>query len=163
MIDALTDRIGRLVAWLTALMALVTSVVVVLRYWFGEGTVALQELITYAHVLVITLGMSYALKAQAHVRVDLFYSRFSERRQALVNLLGHCLFLLPVAVMIAWTSVPYVASSWRILERSPEVGGLPGVFLLKTLIPVMAVLLALQGLAEIGRALRVLRSGSTPS
>jgi TRAP-type mannitol/chloroaromatic compound transport system permease small subunit len=163
MIDALTRAIGRTVAWLTAAMALVTVAVVVLRYLFGEGTVALQELITYAHVLVIALGMSYALQSGAHVRVDVIYGRLSRRRQALVDLFGHCAFLLPVAVLIFWTSLPWVMASWRIFERSPEVGGLPAVFLLKTLIPVMAVLLALQGLAEIGRALRALREAPAAS
>lgn len=163
MIDALTSWIGRTAAWLTVAMALVTVAVVVLRYLFGEGTVALQELISYAHVLVITLGMSYALQSGAHVRVDVIYGRLSPRRQALVNLFGHCVFLLPVAALILWTSLPWVMASWRILERSPEVGGLPAVFLLKTLIPVMAVLLALQGTAEIGRALRTLREAPIAS
>ena len=157
-IDQFTDLTGRAVRWLTGLMALLTVVVVVLRYAFGEGTIALQESITYAHGLVMMLGIAYTLKQDAHVRVDLFYSRLGPRGKARINLLGHCVFLLPVALTILWSSLPYVQASWRILEGSPEVGGIPAVFVLKTLIPLMAILLLLQGIAEILRLTIALRS-----
>ena len=148
---------GRAVRWLTGLMALLTVIVVILRYAFGEGTIALQESITYAHGLVMMLGIAYTLKQDAHVRVDLFYGRLGPRGKARINLLGHCLFLLPVGITILWTSLPYVSASWRILEGSSEVGGIPAVFALKTLIPLMALLLILQGLAEIARLTLALR------
>lgn len=152
--------IGRAVRWLTGVMALLTVIVVVLRYAFGEGTIALQESIIYAHGLVMMLGIAYTLKQDAHVRVDLFYSRLGPRGKARINLLGHCLFLLPVGITIFWTSLPYVTASWRILEGSSEVGGIPAVFALKTLIPLMAFLLVLQGLAEIARLTLALRSAA---
>ena len=79
-----------------------------------------------------------------------------------VNLVGHCLLLAPMAISLFWLSLPYVAASWRTLEGSSEVGGIPAIFLLKTLIPVMCFLLLLQALAESARALKVIRSG-TPS
>jgi TRAP-type mannitol/chloroaromatic compound transport system permease small subunit len=89
--------------------------------------------------------------------VDILYARMSDHHRTLVDLFGHLFFLLPVSALILWTSVPYAADAWRVLERSSEVGGIPAVFLLKTLIPTMALLLALQGLAEIGRTVQRLR------
>lgn len=139
-------------------MVFVTLAVVVLRYVFGEGSIILQESVMYMHALVFMLGIPYALKADAHVRVDLFYSRLGPRGRALVNLTGHVLALLPVAVVMILYSRNYVASAWRVGEGSAEVGGIPGVFLLKTLIPVCAILLILQGIAEIGRCLAALRN-----
>lgn len=140
-------------------MVAATLLVVVLRYALSQGSILLQESIMYLHALVFMLGIPYALKTNAHVRVDVVYSRLSPRGRALVDLLGHLLFLTPVAVTILVFSRTYVVSAWRILEGSSEVGGLPGVFLLKTLIPLAALLLLLQGLAEILRCLVLLRRG----
>lgn len=140
-------------------MVAATLLVVVLRYALSQGSILLQESIMYLHALVFMLGIPYALKTNAHVRVDVVYSRLSPRGRALVDLLGHLLFLAPVAVTILVFSRTYVVSAWRILEGSSEVGGIPGVFLLKTLIPLAALLLLLQGLAEILRCLVLLRRG----
>ena len=158
MIDRLNDLIGRTVAWFTALMAGVTVVIVMLRYAFDQGTIVLQESVMYLHGFAFMLAIPYALRAGAHVRVDLLYSRMSPRRQALVDLCGHILFLLPVSAFLFYSSLPYVQASWRVLEGSTEVGGIPAVFVLKTLIPVMALLLFAQGVAEILRAIRTLRA-----
>ncbi len=137
-------------------------VIVVLRYALGEGSIMLQEAVLYMHGVAFMLGIPYALKEDAHVRVDLIYSRLGHRGRTLVNLAGHLLFLVPVAVAVIVLSVDYAARSWRILEGSSEVGGIPGIFLLKTLIPVTAAVLLLQGLAEIARCLLMLtrRSGA---
>jgi TRAP-type mannitol/chloroaromatic compound transport system permease small subunit len=138
-------------------MVLVAVLVVVLRYAFNQGAIALQETVLYLHALTFMLGIPFALKHNAHVRVDLFYSRMTPRLRAAVDLLGHLLFLIPVSVAIIVFSHTYVLNAWRILERSPEVGGLPAVFLLKSLIPLMAALLLLQGVAEIARCALTLR------
>ena len=138
-------------------MVVVTVVVVGLRYGLAPSSIFLQESVMYMHGAVLMLGISYALKENRHVRVDIFYARMSERRQALVDVTGHLLFLLPVSLLIFWTSLPYVANAWRVLEGSSEVGGVPAVFLLKTLIPIMALLLGLQGLNEIVRGVQRLR------
>jgi TRAP-type mannitol/chloroaromatic compound transport system permease small subunit len=137
-------------------MVLATVLVVVLRYALNQGSIVLQESVLYLHGITFMLGIPYALKHDAHVRVDLIYGRLGPRGRALVDLVGHLLFLVPVSVAIIVFSHTYVANAWRILERSPEVGGLPAVFLLKSLIPLMAVLLLLQGLAEIARSVLVL-------
>lgn len=133
-----------------------TLIIVTLRYAFSQGAIALQEAVLYLHGAAFMLGIPYALKEDAHVRVDLIYSRLDERRRALVNLAGHVCFLVPVAGAVVFYSYPYVARSWRILEGSSEVGGIPGIFLLKTLIPLMGVLLLLQGIAEIIRCIAAL-------
>lgn len=157
LLDALAERVGRLVSWLTLGMVLATVTVVVLRYAAGVGLIWLQESINWMHSLVFMLGAAYTLKADEHVRVDVFYRGMSERRKAVINLAGTILFLLPLCAFLLVESWQYVATSWRIAERSREAGGLPMIYLLKTIIPVMAVLLALQGISMTLRAILRLR------
>lgn len=144
MIDRVVDAIGRGVAWLNLGMVVVTCVVVVLRYAFDTGAIFLQESVVYMHGAAFLCGLAYALQHDAHVRVDLLYSRMPEMRKATVNLVGHLLLLMPLCATIVIVSWPYAAESWAVLEGSPEVAGIPAVFLLKTLIPVSAALLLLQ-------------------
>jgi len=160
LLDALSERVGRLVSWLTLGMVLATVTVVVMRYAAGMGLIWLQESINWMHSLVFMLGAAYTLKADQHVRVDVFYRGMSERRKAAINLAGTLLFLLPLCAFLLVESWQYVATSWRIAERSREAGGLPMIYLLKTVIPVMAVLLALQGISMALRACLRLRSGA---
>lgn len=160
LLDALSERIGRLVSWLTLGMVLATVTVVIMRYAAGMGLIWLQESINWMHSLVFMLGAAYTLKADEHVRVDVFYRGMNERRKAVINLAGTILFLLPLCAFLVVESWQYVATSWRIAERSREAGGLPMIYLLKTVIPAMAVLLALQGLSMVLRAGLRLRGGT---
>ena len=155
-LDVVSDVTGKSVAWLTLLMMALTCGVVTLRYVFNVGSIVLQESVMYLHGCVFMLGIPYALKVGAHVRVDIFYSRMSPRGRKWVDLLGSLLFLLPFSVFVIWVSLDYVATSWRIHEASPEVGGVPFVYLLKTLIPLMAFALLLQGISEALKALQQL-------
>lgn len=145
MIARAVERIGRAAAWLNLGMVGVTCVVVVLRYAFGAGAIALQESVVYLHAAALSAGLAYTLLHDAHVRVDLVYARLGERGRARVNLAGHLLLLIPMCVCVIVIGTPYAASSWAILEASAEVGGIPAVFLLKSLLPFSALLLALQG------------------
>lgn len=156
-LDAVAETTGRAVAWLTLAMVLATMAVVVLRYGFSIGVIWLQESVTWMHGLVFMLGAAWTLRHDGHVRVDLFYSRMEPRRRALVDLIGTLLLLVPTCAWLLVESLPYVASSWRALERSRESGGLPALYLLKAVIPVMAGLLMLQGLSEALRAIGRLR------
>ncbi len=156
-LEAIADVTGRLVAWFTLLMVLVTFAVVVLRYAFNTGWIAMQESITYLHALVFMLGAAYTLRHGGHVRVDIFYQKFSEKGRAWVNLLGTALLLYPLMIFILWISWDYVSESWMVWEGSREAGGLPGVFLLKTLLLLMPVAMMLQGLALMLRSLAVIR------
>ena len=107
----------------------------------------------------MALTAAWTLCTGGHVRVDIFYADASPRRRALIDLFGTLLLLLPFMLTLLWLSVPYAARSWAIMERSQETGGLPLVFVLKTLIPVFAVLMALQGVAQAIRAIGVLTEG----
>ncbi|MBN2887083.1 MAG: TRAP transporter small permease subunit [Chromatiaceae bacterium] len=149
--DVWVRRLGEAVAWFSLAMVLVTFAVVVLRYVFDLGWIALQESVTYMHGALFMLGIAYTLKRDGHVRVDIFYQRLSRRARAWIDLGGTLLLLLPVAMLILWYGWDYVAESWRVREASREAGGLPGVYLLKSLILLMPLLLLVQGLALAAR------------
>jgi TRAP-type mannitol/chloroaromatic compound transport system permease small subunit len=146
-INIFIDFIGRTVAWLGLVMVFTTLIIVVLRYGFNLGWIWLQESVLYCHAILFMLGCSYALQHDEHVRVDIFYRRFSAQKKALVNILGHLILVWPVCIFILLVSADYVAISWQIKEASQEAGGIPLVYLLKTLIPVLSVTLLLQSLA----------------
>lgn len=157
-IERVVDAIGRAVSWLTLGIVLLTFAIVVLRYAFAGGSIALQESVLWLHSAVFLLGAAFALKRDQHVRVDIFYREFDPRRKALADLAGTLLFLLPVAGSLFLISYEYVASAWAIREASREPGGLPGVFLLKTLIPIAGVLLFAQGIALVLRQIAQLHA-----
>ena len=136
-------------AWLTLIMVIVTFSVVVLRYGFNLGSIALQESIIYLHALNFMLGAAFTLKHDAHVRVDIFYQKMGPQGRAWVDLLGTLFLLLPVCGFIFWASWGYVADAWSVREASGEAGGLPFVYLLKSILLLMPSLLILQGAAII--------------
>jgi TRAP-type mannitol/chloroaromatic compound transport system permease small subunit len=144
----IAETVGNTAAWLALALVLVTFAVVVLRYLFQLGSIAMQESILYLHASLFLLGAAYTLKRDGHVRVDIFYRGFTPRGKALVDLLGSLLLLLPVCSFLLWVSWDYVAGAWALREGSPEAGGLPFVYLLKTLIPLAAALLILQGVSQ---------------
>jgi TRAP-type mannitol/chloroaromatic compound transport system permease small subunit len=150
-IDFISERLGRTIAWIAMVMVLVMVSIVVLRYLFQYGSIAMQESIMYMNAAVFALGAGYTLKVQGHVRVDIFFSRQSARRRALIDLTGTAVFLIPSMLAIIWLSWDYVSLSWRLREASPESSGLPYVYLLKTAILVLPALLLLQGVAELLR------------
>ncbi|MDX1697422.1 MAG: TRAP transporter small permease subunit [Thiohalobacterales bacterium] len=162
MLDAFAELTGRVVSWLTLAMVLVTLLVVVLRYLFGIGSIALQESVTYMHAAVFMLAAAYTLKHDAHVRVDIFYQQYSPRTRAWIDLLGTLLFLGPVSIFVFTVSLDYVMTSWSIHEGSREAGGLDGVYLLKTVIPLMAALLLLAGCSVVLRSLLIIAGRPLP-
>ena len=143
-IDRAIDAVGRAVSWLNLAMVGITCMVVTLRYAFAMGAIFLQASVVYLHGAAFLIGLSYALQHDAHVRVDILYSRLSRRSQALVNGLGHTLLLMPLCVAIVVFGWDYAKNSWAVLEGSAEVAGVPAVFVLKTLIPASAALLFVQ-------------------
>jgi TRAP-type mannitol/chloroaromatic compound transport system permease small subunit len=154
--DALSEFAGRVAALLAiALVGLVFALVAV-RYLFGIGSIAAQEAVLWLHGGIFLLALSYALKHGAHVRVDVFSQRWSARTRAWVDVFGIVFLLLPVCTFLLLMSWDYVVASWGQSEGSNS-GGLPGWYLVKTLIPLSAALLLLQGLAEGVRALAVAR------
>ncbi len=161
-LDRFAEWTGRTVSWLALALVLVTFAVVVLRYLFSFGSIAMQESILYLHASLFLLGSAYTLQQEGHVRVDIFYREFSARHKALVDLLGAVFLLLPVCLFLLWMSWDYVASAWAVHEGSRETGGLPYVYLLKTLIPIAGALLVLQGLSQILRSLGTLLTPGDP-
>jgi TRAP-type mannitol/chloroaromatic compound transport system permease small subunit len=158
-IDRLSDLIGRATAWLTLVMTVVTFVVVVMRYAFDSGYIWIQESVTWMHALVFMLGAAYALRYEEHVRVDIFYRDMRPRGRAWIDAAGVVLFLLPLCAYLAIESWDFVATSWVMREASRESGGLPYPFvpLVKSVLLLMPVLLALQGLSLLFRSVVILR------
>ena len=158
-IDRFSRTTGRLVSWLTLLMVIVTFVIVILRYVFDSGYIWLQESLTWMHAVVFMLGAAYTLQREEHVRVDIFYRDMTPRRKAWVNLIGVLLFVFPFCAFLAMVSVDYAAASWRVAESSSNAGGLPypALPLLKTVLIVMPIAIALQGLSLLVRSIRVIR------
>jgi TRAP-type mannitol/chloroaromatic compound transport system permease small subunit len=157
-LEQISEFSGRLIAWLTLFIVLVTFVVVVLRYGFDIGSIALQESISYMHAFVFMLGAAYTLKHDGHVRVDIFYRKMSAIRKAWVDLLGTLLLLFPVCLFIMVSSWDYVVTSWIQGEESGEAGGLAYVYILKTALLLMPLLLILQGAALVLKNLLVIKN-----
>ena len=151
-VEKFTEVTGRFISWATVTMVILVVLVVITRYFLGLGSIALQESVTYLHCLVFMMGIAFTLKHDGHVRVDIFYRRFSPTCKAVVNMIGGLLFLIPFCLLIFFTSWDYVLASWVIRETSAENNGLPFIYLLKTLMLLMPVTLLLQGIAEIIRS-----------
>ena len=158
-LDRISTATGKAAAWLTLFMVVVTFVVVVMRKLLDVGFIWVQESVVWMHAIVFMLGAAYTLRDEEHVRVDVFYRAMSPRRRAWVDLVGVVVFLLPVCVFLAWNSVEFVTQSWSIREASRESGGLPYPFIpmLKSVILLMPVAVALQGLSLFLRSLRTIR------
>ncbi|WP_460312143.1 TRAP transporter small permease subunit [Aliiglaciecola aliphaticivorans] len=154
-IDVFNDNISKLVSWFTLFMALITLLIVVLRYGFDIGWIAMQESVMYLHACVFLLGSAHTLRVNEHVRVDIFYSKFDGTKKAKIDTFGTLFFMLPVNIFIFIVCWDYVASSWAIMEDSQAAGGLPAVFLLKTFILLFAALMILQGVSELIRNMHV--------
>ena len=162
-IDGLSTAIAEAVKWLALAMVLMVAGLVIARYVFGLSTIKAQESVLYMHALLFLLAAPAALLTNGHVRVDIFYEKLSPRGRAWVDLAGTLLLLTPVAIVIFKTGGAYAARAWAIHEGSPEVNGLPAVYLLKTAIPVFAALMLVQGAAMAARAALVLVGRPLPA
>lgn len=150
-IEQFNDLVGRFIAWLVLIMVLLVSYDVTMRYFFLSGSVALQELEWHLFSLIFLLGAAYTFKYDNHVRLDLFYQShyMNDYRRAWVNFIGGVFFLIPFCLLIIFTSWSFVAQSYSFLEGSPDPGGLPYRWILKSSIPLGFALLLLQGIADI--------------
>ena len=144
-LDNINEITGRFIAWFTLMIVAITFLVVILRYGFDIGSIALQESVSYFHTFVFMLGAAYTLKHDGHVRVDIFYRKMNKTKKAWVDLLGTLFLLFPVCLFILISSWDYVFTSWTQLEQSGEAGGLAYVYILKTALLIMPILLMLQG------------------
>lgn len=149
-IEAWTDFIGRVTLWVTLLMIGLVATNVVLRYLFSFGSVWAQELEWHLLAALILLGMSYALQRGDNVRVDLFYAGYSPRAKFVVDVVSVLLMLI-VSLIFIKLSLNYVAQSWSINETSPDPGGIPWRWAIKSLIPLGYALVALQSVGALLR------------
>jgi len=156
-LDWVNRGVGAVVMWLALTMVLVQFAIVLLRYVFGFSSIFINESVLYLHASVFMLGAGYTLWAQGHVRVDIFYARFSRRGQAMIDIFGHLALLGPSLLMLLYWSWPMVRRSWAILEGPISVGGIPASYLLKSLVPAFCVLLLVQGFSALIRDLLRLR------
>ncbi len=148
-IDLFNEKIGILTSYLAIPLILITFFVAFMRYALDFGSIAIQEITIYLHALIFTLGASYTLKNNMHVRIDIFYNKFSDNLKKNINLFGTIFFLLPSCILIFITSFNYVISSIMLLESSKEAGGLPILYILKSYILLMVLTLFLQAISEI--------------
>lgn len=160
-IDLIIKRIGQLTSWLSLLMVVVMVSIILLRSLFDLGWIWLQEIVVWMHASLFMLGAAWTLQTNKHVRVDIFYTDFSPHTKALVDFIGGLLLLIPFCCFIIWVSFHYVQQSWIISEASREAGGLPALYLFKTLIPVFALLLILQAVSLLYKNLLAMRSPRT--
>lgn len=154
--EAVNDVVGRTVAYLTLATVLICATVVIIRYVFESGFIWLQELYVWTHAAAFMLGAGFTLMVNRHVRVDIFYARRSEQTRAWLDLLSTIVFLFPWIIVLWYYAWPYVVSSWALGEESPQVGGMPALYLLKSVILAFCVLMALQGLAICARSVLVI-------
>ena len=157
--DRISGVTGRATSWLTLAMVIITVIVVIMRYVFDAGLIWLQESITWMHAAVFMVGAAYTLQHEEHVRVDIFYRKMSPRGRASVDLFGAIMFLLPLCVYLAIQAYDFAAVSWSIHETSREPGGLPYpmIPILKSLVILMPVTVALQGVSLMLRSLAIIR------
>ena len=157
-LDRINRRIGLSVRWLALVMVLVQFGIVVLRYVYGMSWIALNESVLYMHATLFMLGAGYTLLIDGHVRVDIFQARAGARGKAWIDLIGHVVLLIPSMLALLYWSWPSVRNAWAIREGAISVGGIPAVFLLKTLIPAFCVLLLVQSVACLARTVLMLRA-----
>lgn len=146
-LDGVSHQLARVIRWLALFMVLIQFAIVVARYVFGLNSIAAQESVLYLHSALFMLGAGYTLLVDKHVRVDVFYSRSSDKARRAIDIFGHLFLLLPSMAALLYWSWPSVRNSWGILEGPISVGGIEAVFLLKSLIPAFCILVMLQSLS----------------
>lgn len=157
--DKINDRLGSATSWLVLVLILVITYDVIVRYLFRSSSVAMQELEWHLFAIIFLLSAGYTLKIDEHVRVDVFYSRFSEKKQAWINLFGSLFFLIPFCVILIVSSENFVFISFRVGETSPDAGGLPARYILKALIPISFFFLLMQGISLAFKSIIKIRAG----
>lgn len=161
-IDWMNRWVGRVVAWLTLATVMICGTVVLLRYSAGMGHVWMQELYVWTHAMTFLLAAGFAYLLNAHVRVDIIYAKLGPRGKAWIDLFGVIFLLMPWLILLGWVSWTYVSYSWQTREISVQSNGMPGMFVLKSALLGFVLLLALQGLAWIGRSILVLNGREPP-
>ncbi len=159
MIDKIIEKVKSLCSWLSFLLVILITVDVFLRYIFNFSSASLYELEWHFFAAIFLLGSSVTLQNDEHVRVDVFYNRLSKKNKEVINLIGNIFFLVPFSLVIFYTSIPFVTDSFVILESSPDPGGLPFRFIIKSIIPFSFFLLATIGVINITKNVKNISNG----
>lgn len=146
-IDIVNEQVGRVVSWATLFLVIVTFTDVVMRYSLNISFVFTQELEWHVFAFIFLIGAGYTLKADGHVRVEVFYGRLGPKGKGWINLIGVLFFLIPSSLIFIKTGIPFVVKSFQVLEGSPDPGGIPFRFILKACIPIGYALILLQGIS----------------
>ncbi len=162
-IDNFNEKVGVIIYWLTLFMVIISAYNAIARYtgrYFGINITsnALIELQWYSFSIIFLLGAAYGLKHNAHVKVDVVYNLWPDKIRTYINIFGTIFFLLPFSILIIYASSTTVINSWKILEMSPDPGGLPR-FPLKTVVPIAFILLFLQGISFMVKNIAHLKKG----
>ena len=157
--EKIIKKIGDICSWLSFILVILISLDVFLRYVFNFSSASLYELEWHMFAVIFMVGSSLTLQKDEHVRVDVFYNKFSDKGKNIINLIGNIIFLLPFSLIIFYTSIPFVEDSFKILESSPDPGGLPFRFIIKSIIPISFLLLAIQGVLNVFKNLKNLSDG----
>ena len=155
--DKFANIIGYITAIVLVLMILNVFYDVVMRYFFRSGSIAMQEMEWHLFSVVILLGISYTLKEDGHVRVDLIYDTLTDKKKAIINMLGVVFFILPIALLIGTGSIDYVIEAFNSNEQSGDPGGLTNRWLVKSLIPISFFLLIITSIGFFIKNLNVFR------
>jgi TRAP-type mannitol/chloroaromatic compound transport system permease small subunit len=146
-IDRLNEKVGQNIAWLTLTLVLVTTYDVIMRYLFDITYVFIQELEWHLFAVLFLIAAGYTHLKGDHVRVDIVHANLSPHAQAWIEIIFGVLFLFPTCFLLIWTSIPFVINAWTVLEGSPDPGGIPARYILKSVIPLGFILVALQGVS----------------
>ena len=153
-IDNLIERISDFLMLLLLTMIMMIFISVICRFFFNINFVALQELIMYFHATIFMFGISYALKKDAHVKIDIIYAILPKKIKTYISIASILLFILPMSIFLIYISIGMTIQSWSIFEGSSEAGGLDLVFILKTIIPLTGILILLQSMSQLLKILK---------
>ena len=153
-IDDLIERISDFLMLLLLTMIMMIFISVICRFFFNINFVALQELIMYFHATIFMFGISYALKKDAHVKIDIIYNILPKKIKTYISIASILLFISPMAIFLIYISIDMTIQSWSIFEGSSEAGGLDLVFILKTIIPLTGILILLQSISQLLKILK---------
>lgn len=160
-LDSIFDKISSIIGNIAVIAVLLLIVNVFLdammRYFVGSGSIAMQEMEWHLFSVVILLGISYTFTHDAHVRVDLFYENFSPKIKAIINIIGICLFVFPLAFLIIYGSLDFVLESFNNNEISSDPGGLTHRYLIKALIPISFIFLIITSIGMIIKNIIILK------
>lgn len=155
------DALGNLCSILMLLMIANVFYDVIMRYFFNDVSIGMQELEWHLFAAMFMFGIAYTLKEDNHVRVDIFYGAMSKRKQAFINIFGAIVFALPITVLICYYSIGYTMEAYNMGEGSGDPGGLPHRWIVRSVIPLSSVFLTLAIIHVVLSQIQILTTSST--